>query len=83
MKMKKNCLICKNRKKCLNYQLGGLFDTWCDRFIEEPEITEEEQIIADNKFREENSVKSYKLIKIVIGLFIITILASVLFIIYN
>lgn len=50
--MNNKCIICKNRKKCLNYQLGGLIGTWCDRFIEEPEITEEEQ-----KEQEEQEVK--------------------------
>ncbi len=41
--MNNKCIICKNRNKCLNYQLGGLIGTWCDSFIEEPEITEEQQ----------------------------------------
>jgi len=82
--MKNNCIICKNRKTCLSYKGGGpLVDTYCNTFQEEKEISEEEQIIADNIFREENSVKSYKPIKIVMCLILITILACVLFIIYN
>lgn len=42
--MNKKCIICKNRKSCLTYDLGGLYDgEHCSKFIEEPEITEEEQ----------------------------------------
>ncbi|MFL0246668.1 hypothetical protein [Candidatus Clostridium stratigraminis] len=42
--MNKKCIICKNRKSCLTYDLGGLYDgEYCSKFIEEPEITEEEQ----------------------------------------
>lgn len=41
--MNSKCIVCKNRNNCLTYGLGGLIGTWCDRFIEEPEITEEEQ----------------------------------------
>lgn len=41
--MNKLCIICKNRKNCWNYQLGGLIGTRCDNFVEEPEITDEEQ----------------------------------------
>lgn len=42
--MNKKCIICKNRKSCLTYDLGGLYDSeHCSKFIEEPEITEEEQ----------------------------------------
>ena len=41
--MKSNCIICKHRKTCFNYQIGGLLiDTWCNRFEEEPEIQEED-----------------------------------------
>lgn len=82
--MKNNCIICKHRKTCTSYQIGGLLiDTYCNRFEEEKDISEEEQIILDNKFKEENSVKNYKPIKILLGLIIITIFACVLFIILN
>ena len=61
-----------------------MINTYCNRFQEEKEISEVEQIILDNKFKKENSVKNYKPIKIVVGLIIIiTILSCVLFIIYN
>lgn len=77
--MKNNCIICKRRKTCTSYLLGGpLVDTYCNRFQEEKDISEEEQIISDNKFKEENSVKNYKPIIIVVGLITITILACIL-----
>ena len=42
--MKSNCIICKKRNGCLNYQLGGLpRDSYCDRFQEEKDMTDEEQ----------------------------------------
>lgn len=43
--IKSNCLICKKRKKCPNYQFGGLFsNSNCDQFKEEKPLSEEEQV---------------------------------------
>lgn len=42
--MKSNCIICKKRIGCLNYLLGSLpRGTYCDRFQEEKDMTDEEQ----------------------------------------
>jgi hypothetical protein len=36
LKRKSNCIICKRRKKCINYQIAGVFaDPRCDDFEEE------------------------------------------------
>jgi hypothetical protein len=64
MKMNNKCIICKNRKNCLNYELGGLIDTWCDRFIGESEITEEEQEKEEEK---EHEVKKKSVVEKLIG----------------
>ena len=48
--MKSNCIICKKRIGCLNYQLGGLLrDTYCDRFQEQKDMTDEEQEALQKK----------------------------------
>lgn len=53
--MKNNCIICTKRRTCVNYQIGGLLiDTYCDRFREEKELSEAEQIALEEKRKVES-----------------------------
>lgn len=55
--MNKKCIVCRFRTNCLTYQLGGLYEgERCDKFIEEPEITEEEQEKHDQEQLNKKSI---------------------------
>ena len=56
--MNSKCIICKNRKSCLTYDLGGLVGTWCDKFVEEADLTDAQQaeLEAQEQKIKDNSV---------------------------